>query len=171
MPRAERLRTGILTVVVATTTAVLLLFFGKALVDLFKIEPGAFLIGAGLIVVVFGIRMVIAPSGHDEQTHSKGGAMRLAVYPLAIPLLITPPAVATLTAMGIDAAVNDASMVATLLALLAVMAINLAAFVLLAFADDAVPTPVWEVAGRLLGVFLVAFGVTVILQGIELATA
>ena len=169
MEKPKRRRVAGLTVLIATVVGVLLLLFGKALVDLFKIKPAGFLIGAGLIVVVFAIRMVIAPAEEHISEHRTGpAAMSVAVYPLAIPLLITPPAVAALTALGVEAGVNDEQLFGVIAALLVVMAVNLAAFWVLARYEDRVAAAAWDVAGRLLGIFLAAFGVTIILDGFKL---
>ena len=169
MELPKRRRVGFLTVLIASVIGVVLLLFGRALVDLFKIEPAGFLIGAGLIVVVFAIRMVIAPAeDHRDEPETTPAPMSVAVYPLAIPFLITPPAVATLTALGIEVAVNYERLFGVVAALLVVMAVNLGSFWLLARYEDRVATAAWDVAGRLLGIFLAAFGVTIIIDGFKL---
>lgn len=166
MDTANRRRTASLSVLIATIVAIVVMFFGLSLVKLFHIEPAGFLIGAGLIVVVFAIRMVIAPTvPNDGVELTPATSTAVAVYPLAIPLIITPPAVAALTAIGIDAALTDEAMIGAVLALLAVMAINLGAFSVVARFEDRVHHAAWDVAGRLLGIFLAAFGVSIIIEG------
>lgn len=169
MDMADRRRTGWLTVAIAAVVGLAVLVFGLALIELFHIEPAGFLIGAGLIVVVFAVRMVILPpDDHGAESGAASSPMRLAVYPLAIPMLLTPPAVASLTAIGIDAGVSDEKLVGAAVAFLVVMVINLVVFLILSQYEHLVPTPAWEVAGRLLGIFLVAFGVTIIIEGMKL---
>lgn len=106
---------------------------------------------------------------HDPMPPSQDGPLKLAIYPLSIPLLITPPAIAALTALGVEAAVSGERLAVTIAALLAVMMVNIAAFLILARTEHHVPSPVWSIAGRILGVFLVAFGVTIIIDGLRLA--
>lgn len=169
MDSGSRRRTAMLTVGIASIVGVIVMLFGTTLVDLFKIKPAGFLIGAGLIVVVFAIRMVIAPTQHESHgPASADGPVQIAVYPLAIPMLITPPAVAALTAIGIEAAVTDVALVSAIAALLVVMVVNLVAFLALARYEDKVPGAAWDVAGRVLGVFLAGFGATIIIEGFKL---
>lgn len=171
MSRGGRRTTALATVLIAALVALLLLFFGQALVDLFHINEPAFLIAAGAIVFVFAVRMVLSDQSHESgayETKEDEHAIRVAAYPLAVPLLITPPAVATLVVIGIDAASKDAQLIGAVAALVVVMAINLAAFLLLSRYEQWVHPLAWSVAGRVLGIFLAAFGVAIILNGLQL---
>lgn len=168
MSRGNRRRTAILTVLMAAIAGVVVMLIGQSLVNLFHIEPAGFLIGAGLIVVVFAVQMVIAPAEHES--HAEPAALRpmaVAVYPLAIPMLITPPAVAALTAIGIEAAATEVALASAVAALAAVMAVNLVVFLILARYEDKLPGAAWDVGGRLLGVFLAGFGVSIIIEGFK----
>ena len=172
MNDSDRRATAWWTVIVGAAVGVVVLLFGFALVELFKIETAGFLIGAGIIVVVFAVRMVVVPPDHEPDAREddggdESGPLRLAIYPLAIPMLITPPAVVTLTAIGIAVGDSDDRLLGSLVAFLVVMAINLGVFLLLARYEHRVPMAAWEVAGRLLGIFLAAFGVSIIIKGLE----
>ena len=128
-----RRRTGLLTVLIATIVGAVFIFLGEPLLELFHISEAAFLIAAGLIVIVFSIQMVISdhepakPSLHDENA---GTALRLAVYPLSIPLVITPPGMASLIALGVIADQNDDNLLPVLGAFTVVMLVDLAVFML-----------------------------------------
>ena len=175
MNEPDRRTTAWWTVIIGAAVGVVVLLFGFALVELFKIETAGFLIGAGIIVVVFAVRMVVVPPDHEpdvsdvseEGSGDESGPLRLAIYPLAIPMLITPPAVVTLTAIGIAVGDSDDRLLGSLVAFLLVMAFNLGVFLLLARYEHRVPMAAWEVAGRLLGIFLAAFGVSIIIKGLE----
>ena len=171
MSRQARRRTAIGTVVIATAVAILLLLFGAALVDLFHVNEPAFLIASGAIVFVFAIQMVLNDEDHDESrftAQEDAKALEVAAYPLAVPVLITPPAVAALVAIGIDAAAREVALMGAVLALGAVMLFNLGVFFILSQYEEWVPTLAWNVAGRVLGIFLAAFGVAVIIDGLKI---
>ena len=89
MSISARRRTALLTVFIATLVGLVFILAGDALVDLFHIEEPAFLIAAGLIVVVFSIRMVIEDGQHTStgEGDESESALRLAVYPLSVPTL------------------------------------------------------------------------------------
>ena len=52
-------------------------------------------------------------------------------------------------------------------AIIAVMAFNLVVFLVEAQWEQAIPMQVWSIAGRVLGVLLAAFGVSIIIEGIK----
>jgi multiple antibiotic resistance protein len=170
LARPDRLRTALYTVAIATVAGLVFIIVGEPLVDLFHISEGAFLIGAGLIVVVFSISLVISDERPDdpggEASKDSGEALRLAVYPLSVPLVITPPGIASLIALGVLAHVNDESLFAIIAAFIVVMGINLVVFLIESRYEQVLHPAVYQVAGRLLGVLLVAFGVSIGLDGL-----
>ena len=172
LPLSERRLVAVATVIIGLTISVVFVIAGDALVEFFHIEPAAFLVAAGLLLLVFAIRMVIEEERDHSPPESDEGepgtrAWRLAAYPLAVPLLITPPAIATLIALSVQADVSDSSVVGLVAAILVVMAFNLVVFLVEAQWEQAIPMQVWSIAGRVLGVLLAAFGVSIIIEGIK----
>lgn len=70
-------------------------------------------------------------------------------------------------ALGVLAQINDASLVAVVAAFMVVMAFNLAVFMLESQYEQHLNPAVFQVAGRLLGVLLVAFGVRIGIDGLK----
>ena len=172
LPLRTRRLIAIAAVIIALAIAAVFVLFGENLVEFFHISEAAFLVAAGLLLLVFSIRMVISDGHHDEGEPPEGEdledrAWSLAAYPLAIPLIITPPAVATLVALSVFADVSDTSSVALVAAVLAVMGFNLVVFLAEAQWEELVPADVWSIAGRVLGVLLAAFGTTILIKGIQ----
>ena len=63
---------------------------------------------------MFSLRMVLDESDHAESTGSTDPGQRalsLAIYPLSVPLLVTPPAIASLIALGVIARVDDVAQI------------------------------------------------------------
>ena len=173
LPLGTRRLVAVAAVIIALVIAAVFVLFGENLVEFFHISEAAFLVAAGLLLLVFSIRMVISEGHHvedvewedDEELEER--AWSLAAYPLAIPLIITPPAVATLIALSVSAHVSDTSEIALVAAVLAVMGFNLLVFLAEAQWEGLVPAEVWSIAGRVLGVLLAAFGTTILIKGIQ----
>ena len=173
LPLSTRRLVAVAAVVIALAIAAVFVLFGENLVEFFHISEAAFLVAAGLLLLVFSIRMVISEGHHEEEVEWESDedlesrAWSLAAYPLAIPLIITPPAVVTLIALSVSAHVSDTSVVALVAAVLVVMGFNLVVFLAEAQWEGLVPSEVWSIAGRVLGVLLAAFGTTILIKGIQ----
>lgn len=168
---ATRRLIAIGAVAIALAVAAVFVLVGVELIEFFHISEAAFLIAAGVLLLVFSIRMVIGEGHHDAEVEDEGEgrakAWGLAAYPLAVPLIITPPAIATLVALSVWAEVSDSSSVALIAAIVAVMAFNFVVFLAEAQWEHVIPEEAWSIAGRILGVLLAAFGTTIIIEGIE----
>ncbi len=165
-----RRRTGLFTVLIASIVGAVFIFIGEPLLEVFHISEAAFLIAAGLIVIVFSIQMVISdhePARPRLSTQPEGNALRLAIYPLSVPLVITPPGMAILIALGVIANENEENLLPVLAAFAVVMAVDLAVFMLESQFEDRINPAVYQVAGRILGVLLVAFGVGIAIDGLK----
>jgi multiple antibiotic resistance protein len=165
-----RRRTGLLTVLIATIVGAVFIIIGEPLLEMFHISDAAFLIAAGLIVIVFSIQMVISddePARPSLSAQFEGRALRLAIYPLSVPLVITPPGMASLIALGVLAHQNEDNLLPVLAAFAVVMVINLTVFMLESQFEDKINPAVYQVAGRILGVLLVAFGVSIAIDGLK----
>jgi multiple antibiotic resistance protein len=173
LPLGTRRLVAFASVCIALVVASVFVIAGDAMVEFFHIDPAAFLVAAGLLLLVFAIRMVINDNHVDETPVSADAAelevraWRLAAYPLAMPLIVTPPAIATLIALSVQADVSDASMAGLVAAVFVVMVFNLVVLLVEAQWEQVIPMEVWSIAGRVLGVLLAAFGVSIILEGIR----
>jgi len=165
-----RRRTGLLTVLIASIAGAVFIFAGEPLLEVFHISEAAFLIAAGLIVIVFSIQMVITdpePAQPSLAAQSEGHALRLAIYPLSVPLVITPPGMASLIALGVLAHQNEDNLLPVLAAFAVAMVVDLAVFMVASQFEDKINPVVYQVAGRILGVLLVAFGVSIAIDGLK----
>ncbi len=181
LPLRTRRLVAVATVVLASAVSALFLLVGADLVEFFHISEAAFLMAAGLLVLVFAIGTVIgepheAPTDNAERNEIerdeadlRSQAWRLAAYPLAVPLLVTPPAIATLVALSVQASVSDSTAAALIAAVVVVMAFNLVVFLAEARWEDRVPDVAWVLLGRVLGVLLAGFGMSLLIEGIELS--
>ena len=172
LTKATRRLVALTAVLLAAAIGVVFILIGKPLVDLFHIDPGAFLVAAGIIVLVFAIRMVLGLD-HDDHgpvhpNEEEEVGLRIAIYPLAFPLIITPVAIAALTAAGTEAVANEEALLAVVAALLVVMVVNLVVFLAESEFEQVIPVEIWALTGRIFGVLLAGFGTTIIFEGLRL---
>ena len=72
-----------------------------------------------------------------------------------------------LVALSVQAQVSASSTVALLAAIGVVMGFNLVVLLAEAQWESVIPTQAWSVAGRVFGVLLAAFGMSIIIEGIK----
>ena len=80
------------TMYVAGAILLLFLFFGKNVLSFFNVDFKSFQIAGGIIVMIFGIKLVIGLKILEERAK----AYRMAVIPLATPLITGPATITTI---------------------------------------------------------------------------
>ena len=173
MPLDTRRMVAMATVAMATVIALVFVLAGAPIIDFFHIGEAAFLIAAGLLVLVFAIRMVITEEQHEPaEAHADVDGRtpwRLAAYPLSVPMLVTPPAFAVLVALSVFIEAEGEALIPAVAAVLTVMVIDLLVFLAEAQWSRLVPIEIWSVAGRVLGVLLAGFAMAIIIEGLQIA--
>ncbi len=112
----------------ALGTALLLVALGWFLMRLLHFTPGAANIAGGIVLLLLALHMLVSPGKADHHEEAGGrDAMRMAVYPLAVPYLLNPAGIAALVIASGD--INSVLMAAIVIALvLLVGAIDFAVF-------------------------------------------
>jgi multiple antibiotic resistance protein len=102
----------------AVSTAVLLVLLGWFLMELLHFSPGAANIAGGIVLMLLALHMLVSP-GKDDHHEKAGGrdAMKMALYPLAVPYLLNPAGIVVLVIASGDIASGDTGGVATLILL------------------------------------------------------
>ena len=170
MAEPTRRLTALYTTGLATVIGLVFILAGEPIVDFFHISEAAFLIGAGLIVVVFSLGMITAEPDHERAAPSgdpDASAFGLAIFPLSVPLVITPPGIASLVALGVVAELSAEDLTAVVGAFLVVMVVDLLVFLFESRFAHHLNPGFYDVAGRVLGVLLVAFGVSLGIDGLK----
>jgi small neutral amino acid transporter SnatA (MarC family) len=81
----------------AVTTALLLAVLGWFLMRLLHFTPGAANIAGGIVLMLLALRMLISPGKEDHHEAASGhDPMQMALYPLAVPLLLNPAGIAAI---------------------------------------------------------------------------
>ena len=81
----------------AVITALLLVLLGGFLMHLLHFTPGALNIAGGIVLLLLGLHMLISPGKDDHHEKASGrDAMKMALYPLAVPYLLNPAGISVL---------------------------------------------------------------------------
>ena len=81
----------------AVVTALILVLLGGFLMKLLHFSPGALNIAGGIVLLLLGLHMLISPGKDDHHEKASGrDAMKMALYPLAVPYLLNPAGISVL---------------------------------------------------------------------------
>jgi multiple antibiotic resistance protein len=81
----------------AVITALILVLLGGFLMHLLHFTPGALNIAGGIVLLLLGLHMLISPGKDDHHEKASGrDAMKMALYPLAVPYLLNPAGISVL---------------------------------------------------------------------------
>ena len=155
-------------VLTATIVAVVLLFAGVLIMKLLHFTTGALSIAGGLILLLLALSMVLGSAEKKEQDGpvSEEAVMSMATYPLAIPLLLNPVGIVTLTVFSAEAQ-GLLQLGALVIMVLIVAAIDLGVFLISHRLYKNVSTERIMVTEKLLGIFLAALAVQLMVNGLE----
>jgi multiple antibiotic resistance protein len=121
----------------AVTWALILVLLGWFLMRLLHFTPGAANVAGGIVLLLLALHMLISPGRDDHHEQASGrDAMKMALYPLAVPYLLNPAGIAVLVIASGDIAVETASASS----IIAGMAILIALVLLMGVIDIAVFT-------------------------------
>jgi MarC family membrane protein len=155
------------TILTATIIAILLLLAGAFIMKLLHFTPGALTIAGGLILLILALSIVLSPAEKKEGAGplSEEALLSMAIYPLAIPLLLNPVGIVSLTVFSAEAQglVQFGVLVAMVLV---VAAIDLGVFLISHRLYKYLTNERILVLEKLLGIFLAALAVQLIINGL-----
>jgi len=166
---AARRRMAVVSGITAFLTLALAYWIGLPALAAFGISLEAFALGAGLIVLLYGLAMVRAPEALLPYRDGEPGAVARrspAVVPLAIPLLVGPGAIAAVLLHRYDHRTLQHGLSATLVILIAALLITLT----LCFAERLnrrVGPAGMSALSRILGMLVMAIGFMAITSALK----
>lgn len=155
---------------VAAVILFLFAFAGRYLLTALGITSPAFSIAGGILLLLIAIDMLFARTSRTKETPEEGMealmGSDISVFPLAIPIVAGPGAIATvvlyMSQAGTDVSKVISVLAALTLSLLAVyLSMRLSGVVLLVLRETGV-----HVVGRVMGILLAALAVQFILNGV-----
>lgn len=170
-PRAQR-RTAIRAVAVSGATLLFFTLTGDLLLGLLGISFGAFRVAGGLLLLILAIEMVFAhqsgfrstTSGEEEEAQHRDD---LSVFPIGIPLLAGPGAIASVVLLMGQAKGSLALQSAFVGVLAIVMALTLATLLLSARLVAVLGVTGVNVLSRIFGIVLAGLAIQYIADGIR----
>ncbi len=171
---AQRRRDALRAVLLASLILFLFALFGHAILNLFGISLPAFRIAGGLLLFIIALEMLFEKRAERRERSARGEAGTAArddiwVFPLGIPLIAGPGAITSVILL-MDRHSQDLVAQALVLAVLvAVLALTLALFWLVAAAERFMSDTAVRAITRLLGIILAALAVQFVLTGLKSA--
>ena len=156
---------AIRTVLTATVVALLFVIAGEFLLDAFHVSIPALKLGGGLILVLFALEMVLGSQSQEAPKTDSEASTNIAVYPLAMPLMVTPQglvAIVTLTA----AAPGTSEMVLMIGLILGIMAFNLIFLLGAQRILSAIGPAALKVVSVIVGILLVSLAIQLMIWGL-----
>ncbi|MCK6593890.1 MAG: NAAT family transporter [Bacteriovoracaceae bacterium] len=158
------------TATAVTTTLLVSLFFGQAVLNFFGISIASFTIGGGLLLFTMAFSMISAHQSNakinTEEIRSIDFEREIGIIPLAIPLLSGPGAIST----SIIYAKNFSHLTHWVGAVVVIIFIGLIIKIILSYADkigDRLGQIGLNVMTRIMGLILLSMSIEMIAGGIK----
>lgn len=161
---AVRRRIALRAVLVAGIVAILLFLLGAGLAQLLHFSSEALAVAGGLVLLILGIRMVLSQGGGGHDTEAAVDPDAVAIFPLALPLLLNPVGIVAL--FTLSGTLDFQQGLVTVGLILGVLVVDVVAFLLLARARPLNPQVV-SVVEIVLGFLLAALAVELVLSALN----
>jgi multiple antibiotic resistance protein len=167
----QRRRMAVKSVAIATVLLLAFTLVGGVVLELLGITLPAMQTAGGLLLLLLAIDMVFArpsrmSSPTDAETSEAGGRDDISVFPMATPLMAGPGAIGAAVLMAAEAGGDLKLEGAVILALLAVMAIQLALLLAASRMHAWLGVTGQNVIARVVGILLAALAIQFLFDGI-----
>jgi multiple antibiotic resistance protein len=171
-PSARR-RTALKSVSIAAVVLLAFTIVGQSLLHYLGVTLGAFRIASGALLFILAIDMVVVkesgirtttPKEEEEATHRRPD---VAVFPLAVPLIAGPGAIATVILLQTQNTGHPIAQVATAAVMIGVLVLTGLGFIVAAPIMALLGVTGINVLTRVLGIVLAALAVNNIVEGLR----
>jgi multiple antibiotic resistance protein len=163
---AERRRVAIIGVAIAYGLIAAFGLLGQLILHAMGISLLSFQIAGGIILFVFALSMVLGNS--SASLAAGGGALDTAIYPVATPIIAGPGSLLTIVLLMDNQRESPGQQVITLLALAAILALLLVAFLLSEWIHHVIGTGGANLLRRVMGLILSALAVNMVVSALAL---
>jgi multiple antibiotic resistance protein len=162
-PAGVRRRLAWRTILAGLAVVVVVMLLGGRMVQSFQLRIEVLLIAGGVSFVVKGLGQLNVRPAPEFKLPEFENPMRLAISPLAVPVMIGPGGVVALFVVA--AFVKEWVQLLVVFGLVvAILAMNLAVMLLSSFIAHYVTRPVLEVIQQVMGLLLLALGISMVLE-------
>ena len=167
LPPELRRKIAIKAVSVASIVGLLFIVLGNFLLDLFHFSIAALTIAGGAILFIFAVTMVLSSGDNNDHGAEDKDPTKIAIFPLAMPLIATPIGIVYLTILSVTFDAADEKLILIAVMLLLVMLINLGVLLGESKILKHIDPDAFGVAERILGILLAALAVETIINGLR----
>ena len=170
---AERRRIAVTALLAVSVGCVVAAVAGEAILGVFGVSINDFRLAGGLLVLLIALSMLHgtastqqAPNDAERKDLARTAADDVAIYPLAIPLLLGPGAIATMIVLG-HTAVGSGRELAFALGLLVFLAVLSVSMLAAPWIGHYLSARTTAIAQRLMGMILAAIAVDMMLTSLR----
>lgn len=162
---AFRRSVAIKTVVASTAVCLLFVLAGGFLLTAFHVSIPALKIAGGLILMLYALGMVKGEGSSEGDQAGTAPSTRIAIYPLAMPLMATPQGIVLITTItAMTTTISEVSMIIALI--LAIMAFNFAFLLGAHWIIRVIGESALQVVACIVGLLFVALAVQLMMWGL-----
>ena len=163
---AERRRIAMRAVAIAAIILSAFLIAGQFLLEALGIHLTSFQIAGGIVLFLFGLRMIFA-SDHEDQSAEAAGGFDPSVVPLAMPSIAGSGAIMAVVVLTDNHRFSVPHQAVTLGVMLVILTINLLCLLAAGAIQRLIGETGGQVVSRVMGLILTAVAVETILAGIR----
>jgi multiple antibiotic resistance protein len=163
---AERRRIAMRAVAIAAIILSAFLIAGQFLLEALGIHLTSFQIAGGIVLFLFGLRMIFA-SDHEDQSAEVEGGFDPSVFPLAMPSIAGSGAIMAVVVLTDNHRFSVPHQAVTLGVMLVILAINLLCLLAAGGIQRLIGETGGQIVSRVMGLILTAVAVETILAGIK----
>ncbi len=163
---AERRRIAVRAVAIAAIILSAFLVAGQFLLEALGIHLTSFQIAGGIVLFLFGLRMIFA-SDHEDQSAEVEGGFDPSVFPLAMPSIAGSGAIMAVVVLTDNHRFSVPHQAVTLGVMLLILAINLLCLLAAGGIQRLIGETGSQIVSRVMGLILTAVAVETILAGIK----
>ena len=163
---AARRRTALRAVAFAAIILTAFLVAGQFLLDALGIHLASFQIAGGIVLFLFGLRMIFADDHGKEPAEAESG-FDPSVFPLAMPTIAGPGAIMAVVVLTDNHRFSVPHQAVTMGVMFAVLAINLVFLLAAGTIQRVIGETGTQIVSRVMGLILTAVAVETVLAGIR----
>jgi len=168
---AERRRVAVTALIAVSIGCVIAAVAGSSILAMFGVSIDDFRLAGGLLVLLIALSMLHGSANNqqaptDKERKDLDSADSVAIYPLAIPLLLGPGTIATMIVLG-HSAINSGKEVAFTAGLAAFLLLLAASMLSAPFIGHYLSPKVTAITQRLMGMILAAIAVDMMMTSLR----
>jgi|TARA_B100000953_G_scaffold276479_1_gene250611 multiple antibiotic resistance protein len=162
----EKNKTAIESVLIATIILVLFSVIGNFLLSYLNISLAAFRIAGGMILFIIALEMLFNKRQQRKEKNIENIGDKVAIFPLAIPLLSGPAAITSVIVIVSNLGDNFLYQLMGVASLISVMTITLILFLIVSKSEKLINKKVTNVFSRVIAIILAGLSVQYVIDGI-----